>query len=551
VTFEDDLLALERRVLEDAGGDFFRAVADLRRMLAAEEPGLPAKLAEVAIPRLGNEAALAANDAWDLGGQRALDSAQERGVDANILNDADLRLVGRPAHLTDPFTGLDALLADAKTRAVALLHSGADAETASAPLFQAATTARSRIVTQVNAASNAAAVEVGDATRSPMVWEAERDACVFCLALAGEVVEKAGDHFPLADLYAPTPASMTTTSAPPLHPHCRCRLAILVDQSYADALKREAQRSILRGHSLPSESQAVRVRAAERLLAADPVAPKTVKAFAAAAVKRGHFPTREVPKGDPRLIIERGGPAAPAKTPAPSPKPPSAPEVDPFDIPEPPLRGQITKASAADAARAAVIRHGIPFTGWEGMSPTVAREAIAQLSELLDRFPARFVKIAGARDPKLRVGNRTMAYVATKTGEDAGSMHFIRAHMTEKRLAEAGKANHEGGFLSGKADTWQDALRHTVTHEFVHGLDANVGKALTRLYIAELDTAKAGMSFNEQHQWTLANLSKYGRSSPGEGVAELLADGLTQGEDATPFARAFLPKALHLLEENL
>jgi hypothetical protein len=304
VIFEDDLLALERRVLEDAGGDFFRAVADLRRMLAADTGGVERRLEELAVPALEAAGRQGALDGWNLGGRRAITAAETAlRVDPNTLGDADLRLLTPPAHLTDPFTGLDAILADAKTRAVALLRSGADAETASAPLFQAATTARSRIVTQVNAASNAAAVEVGDATRSPMVWEAERDACVYCLALAGEVAEKAGDHFPLADLYAPTPASMTTTSAPPLHPHCRCRLAILVDQSYADALKREAQRSILRGHSLPSESQAVRVRAAERLLAADPVAPKTVKAFAAAAVKRGHFPTREVPEGDPRLGI--------------------------------------------------------------------------------------------------------------------------------------------------------------------------------------------------------------------------------------------------------
>jgi hypothetical protein len=193
-------------------------------------------------------------------------------------------------------------MVDAKTRSVALLRTGADPMMAAAPVFEAATAARSRIVTQVNAASNAAAVEVGDATASPMVWEAERDACVYCLGLAGEVVD-AGDAFPKADLYAPTPPSLGTTDAPPLHPNCRCRVAVLVDQSYADALKREAQRSILRGHSLASESEAVRVRAAARLLERDPVAPKSVKAYAAKAVEAGRFPTRDVPQGDPRLDI--------------------------------------------------------------------------------------------------------------------------------------------------------------------------------------------------------------------------------------------------------
>jgi hypothetical protein len=306
VTFEDDLLALERRVLEEAGGDFFRAIADLRQRLAAETGGTARRLEELALPALQAAAVQGTLDGWNLGGRRAItDAGTARRVDPNTLDDADLRLLTPPAHLTDPFTGLDALLADAKTRSVALLRSGADEQTAASPIFQAATTARARIVTQINAASNAAAVEVGDATRSPMVWEAERDGCVFCLALAGEVVESAGDTFPKADLYAPTPSSMATVDAPPLHPNCRCRLAVLASRDYADALKREAQRSILRGHSLASESEAVRIRAAARLLERDPVAPKSVKAFAAQAVKRGRFPTREVPKGDPRLQIER------------------------------------------------------------------------------------------------------------------------------------------------------------------------------------------------------------------------------------------------------
>lgn len=308
MTHEDDLRALEARVLDQAGGDFFRAVDRLRRMIAADEPGLEDALARLAVPELEQAARDAVIDAWNLGGKRAIDTARSaRGVDANTLEDADFRLFSTPAHLTDPFTGLDSLMADAKVRSQALLRSGVSAEDAAPPIFQAATTARSRVVTQVSSASNAAALEVGDATRSPMVWEAERDACVFCLALAGEVVEQAGDPFPVPDLYAPVPASMRSTSErPPLHPHCRCQLAVLGDPSYAEALKREAQRSILRGHSLASESQAVRVRAAARLLERDPQAPKSVKAYAAAAVKRGRFPTYEAPSGGPRLLIDDG-----------------------------------------------------------------------------------------------------------------------------------------------------------------------------------------------------------------------------------------------------
>jgi hypothetical protein len=305
VAFEDDLLALERRVLIRAGGDFFAAIADLRQALAAEAPGVERLLLSLAIPAMEAVARAGIGDAYRLGADRALATVKAIAAPAAYARAEGAVSRGTTRPFEGPLVGLNALLADAKVRSAALLRSGADPLTAASPLFQAATTAHSRIVTQINAASNAATQDVGEASRSPMVWEAERDGCVFCLALAGEVVETAGDTFPKADLYAPTPKSLATVDAPPLHPNCRCRLAVLASRDYADALKREAQRSILRGHSLASESEAVRIRAAARLLERDPVAPKSVKAFAAQAVKRGRFPTREVPKGDPRLQIER------------------------------------------------------------------------------------------------------------------------------------------------------------------------------------------------------------------------------------------------------
>jgi hypothetical protein len=288
-----------------ASSDFFRAVADLRRMLAADSGDPAAALERLAIPALEHAAKEGARRAHELGGQRAVNDADAAPhVENNAVEDARMRLAPGPArHITDPLDGLDARLADAKARAVALLRSGTAAETALAPVFGAAANARLRVTTQINASSNEAALTVGDAVRSPMVWEAERDACVFCLALAGQVVTTPGDPFPRADLYAEPPASQWTVSRPPLHGHCRCRLAVLVAPEYADALKREAQRSVLRGLSLSSESQAVRVRAAQRLLERDPVAPKSVKAYAAKAVKEGRFPNRQVPAGDPRLKI--------------------------------------------------------------------------------------------------------------------------------------------------------------------------------------------------------------------------------------------------------
>lgn len=325
MAFEDDLLALERQVLQDAAGDFLAAVAELRTMLAKGAPGINAKLVGLAIPELEAAAKGGVAAAYAAGGEWAAGSVEAAGTGDGAK--ARAAITTPPTHLTEPLDGLDALLADAKKRALTLLRSGASTEVALAPIFGAATTARSRVVTQINASSNAASETVGEAVKSPMVWEAERDACVHCLALSGTVVRRAGEAFPVVS-YGEVPAAFGAISSPPRHPHCRCRIAPLASQAYADALKREAQRSVLRGFSLQSESQAVRVKAAAKLLDRDPIAPKTVKQYAAQAVKAGKFPVRDVPAGDPRLVITGPGNGR-AKAAAPSPRtpPPKAPDV--------------------------------------------------------------------------------------------------------------------------------------------------------------------------------------------------------------------------------
>jgi len=86
--------------------------------------------------------------------------------------------------------------------------------------------------------------------------------------------------------------------------NCRCRCVPYYGHAgppgsltLPEALKREAQRSILKGWSLPSESERVRVAAAERLLARGSNLPKTVQQVARDAVKRGRFIDRTVPHG--------------------------------------------------------------------------------------------------------------------------------------------------------------------------------------------------------------------------------------------------------------
>ena len=82
---------------------------------------------------------------------------------------------------------------------------------------------------------------------------------------------------------------------PPAHPNCRCTVEPLNAPEYAAALRREADRSVLRGFSLESESMGTRVDAARRLIDRGVDAPKTVVAFARRAVRAGEFPTRGRP----------------------------------------------------------------------------------------------------------------------------------------------------------------------------------------------------------------------------------------------------------------
>lgn len=305
MTLEDDLIALEVRVLKDAAGDFLAAVEELRMMLAAGATDLQRKLINLAIPEVEAAARAGVAEGFRLGGANSIDAVQAApAISPNSVSDARLRLDTIPGKLTDPLQGLDIQLQDAKSAALSLLGAGGQVDEVLSPIFKAANSTTAKVSTQINAAANEAALLVGEAVDQPMVWVAERDACVYCLGLAGKVVRKAGDDFPRADLYADGKTAEAVVQRPALHPHCRCLVEVLADQSYAVALEREAQRSILRGFSLRSESQAVRVRAAARLLGRDPVAPKSVKEYAARAVKAGRFPRgRDVPEGGPRLIV--------------------------------------------------------------------------------------------------------------------------------------------------------------------------------------------------------------------------------------------------------
>lgn len=120
-------------------------------------------------------------------------------------------------------------------------------------------------------AANEATAEAARQVDAPLTFVPERDSCLECNGYAGLTGEEA-----LAVM-------------PPVHPWCRCELQEYEDPSVPVALKREAVRSVLRGFSLPSESEAERLRAAADLLKRRPKAPQSVLDYARRSVKGDGF----------------------------------------------------------------------------------------------------------------------------------------------------------------------------------------------------------------------------------------------------------------------
>lgn len=136
--------------------------------------------------------------------------------------------------------------------------------------------------------------QVADRHGLSRVWLPERDACVHCLAYAGEVAGP-GERFRGGLTFGKKPLVPAGAHVDcPLHPNCRCRVQVYNpardSPDFPDSLKREALRSILRGWSMESESPRVRLDAAERALKSAGRMPKSVQEYARKAIKKGKFP---------------------------------------------------------------------------------------------------------------------------------------------------------------------------------------------------------------------------------------------------------------------
>jgi hypothetical protein len=150
------------------------------------------------------------------------------------------------------------------------LRTHGDVTTLLARANQAVNTIGSTTRWVANRAVNEGAQAVADAAGVKRMWVAERDACLTCLAYAGNLADP-GAPFPAGLTFGDSSVVKHPLMAPPAHPNCRCRVQPWLGTEpqfgveLPTALKREAQRSVLRGDS-DYASRPAKQRAADRLL---------------------------------------------------------------------------------------------------------------------------------------------------------------------------------------------------------------------------------------------------------------------------------------------
>jgi hypothetical protein len=289
---ELELAALEARVLAATAGGFLANVTALRAIVADQPEAVKAAVLALVAPKLEARLVAAVRQAFGLGRADALSILS----DYPKLELATSKLSPSSAAFA-PVTGIDSAVSAAIVKAQKLAAAGVDLDAVVAPIFAAANRISGSVSDAINRGGNEGTTAVADAGDFAVVWIAETDACVHCLAYSGRVC-KPGKRFPGGLTYGAKSYYPDAIEGPPRHPHCRCTVEPLRSLDYAAALRREADRSVLRGFSLESESMRVRIDAAAHLIPTlEPGvdAPKSVIDYARRSVANGAFSTRGRP----------------------------------------------------------------------------------------------------------------------------------------------------------------------------------------------------------------------------------------------------------------
>lgn len=180
------------------------------------------------------------------------------------------------------------------------LRKRTDIEAVAAKATTAVNIAKRDVSWATNRAINQGVTDVADHAGTGLIWIAERDACLHCLAYSGQVATPGGT-FPRNLTFGDRPLNLPAVPYPPRHPHCRCRVRPydgpppsddISDMNQSSVLAREARRSVLRGWSA-YDTQPERLRAADRLIQQGANMPKSVVDRALRNLADGKFSRRQ------------------------------------------------------------------------------------------------------------------------------------------------------------------------------------------------------------------------------------------------------------------
>lgn len=278
------VLAAAYSALESQGqGQVTPKAAGALRRLAAQVYGAISSQMQAELLKI-------ADDGLDLGVEQAREYSKHRMSVAAKLSKETVAAAKR----------IDSEVAEQVLRTVATarslpMTSLRDLNTVAAHATRAISRSEATVRWVTNRAINEGSVAVASEAEADLLWVAERDACLHCLAYSGLTV-KVGQDFPAELTYADKPLPWAAPY-PPRHSGCRCRLrpwgglpgtVDMSDPEFPSALQREARRSVVRGSS-SFASVPARLRSADRLLRAGANLPKTVIARAKKALKAGSF----------------------------------------------------------------------------------------------------------------------------------------------------------------------------------------------------------------------------------------------------------------------
>ncbi len=297
-TSADALLALEKRAAESITSGLRQTLAVITRTLLRLWPGDDAPLGErlAVLQAVPLERLLDASKSLDTRIREFEEEASSHGIETAL---AQVALAGvnieRPKDLVLPEvedTAQQALTEQVRKARVVLATARTlqQAQVGMGVAQYGITRVESIARAQVNSAANSGSDRVANSESGLVsIWRAERNACVHCLAYSGKV--DTGKGYASAT-YGKKPLQSGRIKRPPLHPNCRCDQIVTTQENQnalSTAMRREADRSILRGFSLESESNSVRIDAAKRLLNRGVKAPQSVKTYAERAIRKGEF----------------------------------------------------------------------------------------------------------------------------------------------------------------------------------------------------------------------------------------------------------------------